>query len=493
MCAVEPATKPNVIVILADDVGYGDLSCYGATKIATPNLDKLAAQGVRFTDGHSPSATCTPTRYAMLTGQYAWRPTDRNTAILTGVAPLCIKTSQYTLPGMFQQAGYKTAAVGKWHLGFGEKQADYNAALKPGPLEIGFDYFFGVPATGDRTPCVYVENHKVVGLDPADPIKVSYGEKVGGEPTGKANPDLLTMHPSHGHDQTIVNGISRIGYMTGGKTARWKDEDMADTITGKAVAFIERSKDEPFFLYFATHDAHVPRVPHPRFAGKSGCGSRGDVVQELDWSVGQILAALDKNGLADNTIVVFSSDNGPVIDDGYKDGAVENLNGHKAAGPLRGGKYSRYEGGNRMPLILRWPARVKPAVSDKLVCQIDFLSSFAALVKQAIPADAAPDSLDTLSAFLNDDGAAGRASLVVHNPGLGIRQGQWKWIPNAGPNGPPGKAKGKPAEKSAVPPGELYDLSQDLGETKNLAAANPDKVAELDALLTKIKADGKSR
>jgi arylsulfatase A-like enzyme len=267
------AEKPNVIVILTDDIGYGDLSCYGATKIKTPNLDKLAVQGVRFTDGHSTASVCTPTRYAMLTGQYPWRVTDRSTGILTGVAPLCIKTDQFTLPKLFKESGYATGAVGKWHLGFGEKQADYNGDLKPGPLEIGFDYFYGIPATGDRTPTVMVENHRVVGLDPDDPIKVNYQNKVGSEPTGKENPDKLTMHPSHGHDMTIVNGISRIGWMTGGTKARWKDEDNADLITNKAIDFIERSKKEPFFLYFCTHDVHVPRTPHPRFKGTSHAAS----------------------------------------------------------------------------------------------------------------------------------------------------------------------------------------------------------------------------
>jgi arylsulfatase A-like enzyme len=253
------ADRPNVVVILADDIGYGDLSCYGATKVRTPNLDALAAKGMRFTDAHCAAAVCTPTRYALLTGQYAWRHPPAQT-ILSGVAPLAIPLDRLTVPKLFRQAGYATAAVGKWHLGLGEKAPDYNAQIKPGPREVGFDYSFIIPATGDRTPCVYVENGRVVNLDPADPIRVSYGQKVGTEPTGKERPDLLTnQKPSQGHDGTIVNGISRIGFMTGGAKARWKDEDMADELTRKAVAFLDANKDRPFFLYFATHGIHVPR------------------------------------------------------------------------------------------------------------------------------------------------------------------------------------------------------------------------------------------
>jgi arylsulfatase A-like enzyme len=279
----EPATRPNILLLYADDLGYGDVGCYGATRIKTPNIDKLAAQGLRFTDAHAASATCTPSRYAMLTGEYAWR--KPGTGVLPGDAAMIIQPGRTTLPSILKNAGYTTGAVGKWHLGLGKGDIDWNAAITPGPLEIGFDYSFLMAATGDRVPCVYVENHNVVGLDFADPIKVSYRSKIGSDPTGEENPDLLKVHPSHGHNQTIVNGISRIGYMSGGKAARWKDEDMADVYTQRAIAFLERSKDKPFFLYFGSHDPHVPRVPHPRFAGTSGCGVRGDVIQQLDWCV----------------------------------------------------------------------------------------------------------------------------------------------------------------------------------------------------------------
>ncbi|HEY8503832.1 MAG TPA: sulfatase-like hydrolase/transferase, partial [Gemmataceae bacterium] len=325
----EPARTPgpNIVLIYADDLGYGDVGCYGATRVKTPNIDRLAAQGLRFTDAHSPSATCTPSRYALLTGEYAWR--RKGTGILPGDARLIIPTGRVTLPSLLKEAGYTTGVVGKWHLGLGDGELDWNREIKPGPLEVGFDYAFLIPATGDRVPCVYVENHRVVALDPTDPVRVSYGKPVGDEPTGRDHPELLKLKPSHGHDQTIVNGISRIGYMAGGKAARWKDEDMADDITRKAVAFIEKHKGEPFFLFFSTHDIHVPRVPHPRFRGKSDCGTRGDVIVQLDWCVGEILAALERQKLTDDTLVIFSSDNGPVVDDGYQDGAVEDLNGHK--------------------------------------------------------------------------------------------------------------------------------------------------------------------
>ncbi len=299
---------------------------------------------------------------------------------------------------MLRGAGYHTGVVGKWHLGLGGPGGpDWNARIAPGPNEVGFAYSFIMAATGDRVPTVYVEDGRVVGLDPNDPIRVAYDKKVGDWPTGRENPELLTtQRPSHGHDQTIVNGVSRIGYMTGGKAALWRDQDMADTFTRKAVSFIERHQREPFFLFFATHDPHVPRVPHERFVGKSGMGPRGDAILQSDWSIGQVLDTLDRLKLADNTLVIFTSDNGPVVDDGYVDQAVEKLGAHTPAGPLRGGKYSRFEAGTRVPFVVRWPARVRPGVSDALVSQVDLLASLAALVGQAVPAGEAPDSLNQL-------------------------------------------------------------------------------------------------
>ncbi len=258
----------------------------------------------------------------MLTGEYAWR--QKGTSILPGDAPLIIEPGRVTLASMLHDAGYATGVVGKWHLGLGRGHPDWNGDLKPGPLEVGFDYCYIIPATGDRAPCVFVENHRVVGFDPSDPIQISYRKKVGNEPTGAERPDLLTMSPSHGHDNTIINGISRIGFMSGGKSARWKDNHIADTLTQQAVKFIQEHRDKPFFLYFPTHDIHVPRVPNPRFHGATTMGPRGDAIAEFDWSAGQVLDTLDRLGLADKTIVILTSDNGPVVDDGYQTKRLKN-------------------------------------------------------------------------------------------------------------------------------------------------------------------------
>jgi arylsulfatase A-like enzyme len=477
------ADRPNVVVILADDIGYGDLSCYGATKVRTPNLDALAAAGMRFTDAHCAAAVCTPSRYALLTGEYAWRhPPAQN--ILSGIAPLAIPLDRLTVPKLFRHAGYATAAVGKWHLGLGDMAPDYNAKIKPGPREVGFDTSFIIPATGDRTPCVYVENGRVVNLDPADPIRVSYGHKVGTEPTGKDRPDLLTnQKPSLGHDGTIVNGISRIGFMTGGATARWKDEDMADELTRKVIAFLYANQDRPFFLYFATHDIHVPRCPHPRFRGKSEHGLRGDAIVELDWCVGEILASLDRLKLADKTLVIFTSDNGGVMDDGYHDGSGADTSGHKCNGALRGFKSGPYEGGTRIPMIARWPGKIPAGkISGELVSSVDFLATFASLTAQPLPNAVGPDSFDVSPAlFALKPRRPCRETLTMQGRGISVRKGTWKLIPAGSQQG--GKAR----------PPELYDLATDLSESTNLAEKNPDKVQELSALLATLRTSGRSR
>ena len=475
---------PNVVLIYADDLGYGDVSCYGAKRVQTPNIDRLAREGLRFTDAHSSSATCTPSRYSMLTGEYAWR--KRGTGVLPGDAPLIIDPGRPTLASVLRQAGYKTGVVGKWHLGLGRTNLDWNGKISPGPLELGFDYSFLMPATGDRVPCVYVENHRVVGLNPNDPLKVSFAEFIGDEPTGRKNPELLKMHPSHGHDFTIVNGVSRIGYQSGGKSARWDDLTMAEVFADRARDFIERHKSAPFFLFFSTHDIHVPRLPHPRFAGKSLLGPRGDAILQLDWCVGELLNALDHHGLGQNTLIIFTSDNGPVVDDGYRDDAKEKLGNHQPAGPWRGGKYSIFEGGTRVPFIVRWPSRVKQGVSDALISQVDLPATLAALAGQKFEFPTAPDTRNMLPALLGE-APAGRSDLIEHAGGLAVRQGPWKFIPQR-----PGsrRTQNTDTETGNNPEMQLYDLATDPGEKKNLAKEQPERLKELGALLEAEKAKG---
>lgn len=479
--------RPNVVLIYADDIGYGDLGCYGATDVQTPSLDAVAAAGLRFTDAHSSSATCTPSRYALLTGEYAWR--REGTRVLPGDAPLIVEPGRFTLPEMLRRAGYATGLVGKWHLGLGNGRIDWNGEIRPGPLEVGFDSAFFLPATGDRVPCVYVDGRRVVGLDPGDPLRVDSRQPIGAEPTSRQNPERLKMMPSHGHDMAIVNGVSRIGYSQGGARAQWIDEDMADVLTARANAFIEQHRAGPFFLFFATHDIHVPRLPHSRFAGTTSLGPRGDAIVQLDWCVGQVLGKLRSLGLEDNTIVIVSSDNGPVLDDGYRDEAVARLGKHKPAGPLRGGKYSNFEGGTRVPLLVRWPARVRPGVSHALVGQQDLLASLARLVGVPLPSDAAPDSIDVLDALLGVD-PAGRTHIVEEARALAYREGPWKVIePSPGPQ----VHQNTGVELGNAPGPQLYDLAADPGETRDLAADQPDRAAAMLANLRAIRTRGRSR
>ena len=478
--------KPNIVLIMTDDLGYGDVSAYGAMAIRTPNIDRVAKEGLRFTDAHSSAATCTPSRYALLTGEYAWR--KPGTGVLPGNAALIVDAAWPTLPRVLKRAGYTTGVVGKWHLGLGPQGGpDWNGDIAPGPNDVGFDYSFIMAATGDRVPTIYIENHRAVGGRAADPISVSYGEPIGDWPTGKDHPELLKMHPSHGHDQTIVNGISRIGYMTGGKAALWKDEDMADVFTSRAVSFLESHKDQPFFLYFATHDPHVPRVPHPRFVGKTSMGPRGDAIAEADWSVGEILNTLDRLKLTRNTVVIFTSDNGPVVDDGYKDDAVTKLGSHTPAGPWRGGKYSNFEGGTRVPFIVRWPGNVLPGTSDALLCQIDLLASMAKMAGAFTAVANFHDSIDVVPALLGKS-KTGRTELVEEAGALSLRQGNWKYIE---PNNKQKVNANTNTELGNDAVAQLYDLSSDPGETRNVASVHADRVASMAAALERIRTNNR--
>ena len=488
----EEAKQPNVVIIYGDDVGYGDVGVYGSKMIPTPNIDKLASEGVVFTDGHCSAATCTPSRFSMLTGLHGFR---HNVRVLAPNAPMKLPLDKITLPKLFKKAGYDTAVIGKWHLGLGDGKTpvDWNSEVKPGPLEVGFDYSFLLPSTNDRVPCVYLENYRVVGLDSKDPLyvgKLPKGAKSTVYPDGKKNPEAMTYYKSsHGHNNSVINGIGRIGYMWGGKSALWNDEEMSDTFVEKARKYItSRKKDKPFFLYFASQDTHVPRAPHSRFKGKTKLGYRGDAMVQFDWSAGQIMKMLEEQGLKENTIVIFSSDNGPVYDDGYHDGCTVRTStkdvdrGHDGSGPYRGGKYQITEGGTRVPFIIRWPKRIEPGKSSALVSQIDFVASFADMLKIDLPKDEAIDSQNSLKALLGED-SKGNGFIVEEARGIALRKGAWKFVP--GKKAKASKKKGKKGAKASK--GQLYNLDADIAEMDNIIDKHPEKAKEMADLLEKIR------
>lgn len=485
----EEVKQPNVIFIVADDLGYGDLSCYGAKRVQTPNVDRLSAEGLRFTDAHAVASTSTPSRYSLFTGHYSWRRND--TGIATGDAGMVIRPEQTTVADIFKAAGYMTGAIGKWHLGLGDKAGtqDWNGFVSPGPQDLGFDYSYLMAATGDRVPCVWMENQRVANYDPEAPIQVSYKTPFPGEPLGKDHPEMLTKlkpSPNHGHDMAIVNGISRIGYMKGGGKALWEDENIADTIAAKAVQFIERQKEKPFFLYVGTNDIHVPRYPHERFRDKSGMGYRGDAILQFDWTVGMIVEALEKAGILDNTLIVLTSDNGPVVDDGYADKAVELLGDHRPWGEFRGGKYSNFEAGTRVPFIVHWPAVVKPGISDALFSHIDMFGSMEKLTGQDMGEAAGMDSQNYLATLTGED-KMGRDYVIEASGSLSISDGEWKYIT---PNKGPAYNKLTNTELGNSEDEQLYNLHEDVGEKQNVAKKYPDKVKEMKQILEQEKQKG---
>lgn len=482
------AEYPNVIIIMADDIGYGDLSWMGATTISTPNVDRLVARGIRFSNFYSTSATSTPSRFGMLTGMYPWR--KEGTGIAAGDAAMIIDTAQYTMADMFKSIGYQTAAIGKWHLGLGGERGkqDWNGLVTPNLSDIGFDYSYIMAATGDRVPCVYIENGRVANLDPNDPISVSYSDPLPGAPTPYTHPELLTLLPSQGHDNAIVNGISRIGYMTGGKAALWKDEDIADVITNKAVDYIVENQNNAFFMFFGTHDIHVPRLPHPRFKGKSGMGDRGDAILSFDYSVGRLLDVLDSLNVSNNTLIVLTSDNGPVLDDGYHDKAIELLGAHKPAANMRAGKYSIFEAGTRVPCIVSWPAKQKKlaSINNALVSQVDLMASFAAIIGAQMPAEAAMDSRDLKKTLLNQT-QKGAPYIIQQNLNstLSIVSDNWKLIETSNEAPIEFWTKTELGNSESL---QLYDLKADPGEKNNLAKEKKKKATELMDMLLLEKA-----
>ena len=478
-CAEKQPPKPNIVFILADDLGYGDLGCYGALGVETPNVDALARQGVRCTDAHAVASTSTPSRYALLTGQYPWR--KPGTDVAAGNAGMIISPEQYTVADLLQGQGYRTGAVGKWHLGLGSRTAeqDWNGKLDRDLSDIGFDYHYIMAATADRVPCVYIENGRVVNHDPDNPIEVSYKANFEGEPTGRDHPELLyNLRSSHGHDMSIVNGIGRIGYMKGGGRALWKDESIADSLTTRAVRFIEENKDRPFFLYFATNDVHVPRFPAERFRGASTMGLRGDAIAEFDWSVGTILNTLERLGVEENTIVILTSDNGPVLDDGYDDRAEELVGPHSPTGHLRGGKYSAYEGGTAVPLIIRWPGHIAPGQEEgRLISHIDGFRTLADLLGAVLPEGAAPDSRNWQD--------AGYAMEMANDHTLSVCDADWKYISPS--NGPAMIQWGPRIETGYRPFDQLFSRRADRGETASVAEENPETVERFRAIVEREK------
>lgn len=485
---VSQRSLPNVIIIYADDLGYGDLECYGAKNVLTPAVNGLASDGILFNNAYAVAATSTPSRYSLLTGEYAWR--KEGTDVAAGDAAMIINPNQYTLADVFKNTGYRTSVIGKWHLGLGTEtgKQDWNAPLPTHPGDLGFDYSYIMAATADRVPCVFIENGMVADYDPSAPIEVSYSKPFPGELLGCDHPELLyNLKPTHEHDKAIVNGISRFGYMKGGGRALWKDENIADSIACHAIEFINKNKNTPFFMYLATNDVHVPRFPHDRFRGKNPMGLRGDAIVQFDWTVGQVVSALKNLGIYDNTLIILSSDNGPVLDDGYDDRAEELLNGHSPTRGLRGNKYSAFEGGTRIPFIVSWPNGIKGGrKSDALISQIDLIRSLGELIGARIPKGSAPDSENYIGAILGCD-TLGRDWVVEqsYNHTLSVRDREWKFIePNNGPAGIPWIPE---VESGNSTEPQLYYLKNDEYEKVNCAKDNKEKVIEFMDILKKLR------
>lgn len=479
--------RPNVIFLVADDLGYGDLQCYGAKNVDTPNADRVAAEGIRFSQCHATAATSTPSRYSLLTGQYAWR--KAGTGVLPGNAGLIIDDDQYTVADMFHDNGYATAAIGKWHLGLGKRagEQNWNGVLDHTPRHIGFDYHYIQAATADRVPCVYLEQDTVANYDPTAPISVSYAQNFEGEPTGVTHRDSLKLDWTHSHNNSIVDGISRIGFMKGGGSALWKDENIADSIAAHSRRFILEHKDEPFFMYLCTNDVHVPRWPHERFRGKNVMGLRGDAISSFDWTVGEVLAALEEAGVADNTLLIITSDNGPVIDDGYDDKAFELLNGHTPTAGRRGDKYSNFEGGTCVPFIVRWPNRVQPQTEENgtLLSLIDLFGSMGQLIGAELPEGAAPDSGDMLAQMLGESSEHRPwVSELGQRNTICVRTSKYKYIPASGSNGtlswPATGHDGTTIDTGDRTVAQLYDMENDPFETTNIADQQPELLKELE-------------
>ena len=478
--------SPNVIIIYADDVGYGDLGCYGATKVRTPNIDRLAEEGCIYSDAHTASAVCTPSRYALLTGQYPFRK-GYFAPVFLKVGSL-IDTSQLTVAGLMKKSGYATACIGKWHLGFGKDAPDWNGDLKPGPLEMGFDYYYGIPVVNSHPPFVYVENHRVVGLDPDDPFV--FGQRA----ETRVFPEKM--------------GIDQIG---GAKAAHalYDDEMVGTTLTGKAIEWVREQKGNPFFLYFATTNIHHPFTPHPRFQGTSDCGRYGDFIHELDWIVGEVMRTLDDLDIAENTLIIFTSDNGGMLNQGGQDAF---LSGHRSNGELLGFKFDAWEGGQRIPFIVRWPGIIKQgSKSDQLICNVDMLATLAALTGYDLKPGEGPDSYNMLPVIKGNTTEPVRDHVVLaafKEQNLALRKDNWIYIGAQGGGGfsstrPGDHGLGGPAalkftgERNSdiedgkirpdAPGVQLYDLDADLSQSRNVVREHPAIAEEMKEMLQELR------
>lgn len=490
-CLFSATDRPNVVIIYADDLGYGDVGCYGATKIQTPNIDKLAEEGRMFTDAHTVSATCTPSRYGVLTGQYAWRV--GNWGPVFSQSALVIDPDRKTIADVFKEAGYNTAVIGKWHLGFGEEKMsqDWNGDLKPGPLEVGFDYYYGVPVVNSHPPFVYVENHRVVGLTEEDPLVWKFNtpnphaEKVPAEIGGKATERRKSQ-----------NGFR------GGKEAHmlYRDAQVGTHLTEKALEWMRANKDEPFFLYYGTTAIHHPFTPHPRFLGTSEAGVYGDFVHELDWITGEIMNELEALGLAENTVVIFTSDNGGMPN---RAGRKSWELGHRMNGDWLGVKFDIWEGGHRIPFVVRWPGKVPAGTeSNALISSVDLTRSFADYLNVELPENAAEDSLNILSELSAAEPVGVRNTFMMaaqRAEHLAIRHNNWVYIPAKGGGGFGNGMAGMKMTgytnsdvtpdakiRKNAPPHQLYNLADDPRQQVNIVLEHPDKVAELRAMMLEI-------
>ena len=491
--AITPS-KPNIVVILADDYGYGSAGCYGADGrlIRTPNIDRLATEGRRFTDANTTSSVCSPTRYSLMTGRYCWR-TSLTHEVLGTFSPLHIETNRLNMASLLKKHGYGTAAVGKWHLGYGDAngslmfRTDYTAELSPGPLDIGFDYHFGVPSNHGDLTGVFVENRYVYGLRSG---RIPEGMKLPGP--DRDDPDFKA---TYGPEDT-ENGRAKILDLD---AARRKNERVMAVLTRKATDWIERQpKDRPFFLYFTPVAVHNPVTPDKDLAGKSAAGLYGDWIHELDRSVGAILEALDRQGVAKDTLVLFTSDNGgvfkPEIADSLQTKAFQA--GLRVNGALRGGKHTVWEGGFKVVFVARWPDRIPAGTTcGAMVSLADILATAAALVGEPLPPPerAAEDSRSFLPALLGEAGAkVPREDMIVHSADgvFAIRKGPWKWIEGVPVDDvKPGARKARAAEYKP----QLYNVADDPAETRDVSAAYPEVVKELSALLNRYRDGGYSR